>query len=144
MSDLTISIEGKAESQTRLKAQTRQFSIIVDQPPALGGDDMGANPIEYLLASFAGCVNVMAHLIAKEMGIKLEKLTIKVDGNINPDRFLGTSMAERSGYKDISMKLEPVTNASPELLEKWVNEIKRRCPINDNLSNPTPVTFSLS
>lgn len=144
MSDLLITVEGNAETDVRLNAKVRQFSIIVDQPPALGGDDKGANPIEYLLASFAGCINVMAHLIAKEMGIKLDKLTVKVDGYINPDRFMGVSLNERAGYKQISLSLTPVTNASPELLAKWLAEIKNRCPINDNLSNVTPISFQLS
>ena len=71
MSDLTFKIEGKAQTAARLEATARQFSIVVDEPPALGGDDVGANPVEYLLASYAGCINVVAHLTAKELGINL-------------------------------------------------------------------------
>lgn len=144
MADLTFSVEGKAESQTRITAKARQFSIVIDEPPTLGGHDLGANPVEYLLASYAGCVNVMAYLIANELGIKLEKLSIKVDGNINPDRLFGKSLTERAGFKQINLSLNPVTDATPELLSKWVAEIKNRCPINDNLLNPTPVSLSLS
>jgi len=51
-----------AETPTRVTAKARQFSIVIDEPPSLGGHDAGANPVEYLLASYAGCVNVMAHL----------------------------------------------------------------------------------
>jgi uncharacterized OsmC-like protein len=144
MADLVFSVEGQAESQTRLNVKTRQFSLVIDEPPTLGGDDLGANPVEYLLASYAGCVNVMAYLIAKELDIKLEKLTVKVDGNLNPDRLFGKSYDDRAGFKKINLKLEPVSDASPELLAKWANEIKKRCPINDNLSNPTPLSFQWS
>ena len=143
MSDLQFAVEGQAESQTRITATARQFSFVIDEPPALGGEDLGANPVEYLLASYAGCVNVMAYLIANELGIKLEKLTIKVDGNINPARLFGKSFEERAGFKQINLSLQPVTNASPELLSKWVSEIKNRCPVNDNLSNSTPLNFLL-
>lgn len=144
MADLKIGVEGQAESQTRLNVKARNFSIIIDEPPSLGGHDSGANPVEYLLASYAGCVNVMAYLIAAEMNIKLDKLTIKVDGNLNPDRLFGKSYEERAGFKQISLQIKPVTSASPELLAKWVKEIKNRCPINDNLLNPTPVEFNLN
>jgi uncharacterized OsmC-like protein len=144
MSDLKFSVMGEAESQTRITVKARQFSFVIDEPPTLGGDDLGANPVEYLLASYAGCVNVMAYLIANEMGIKLEKLTIKVDGNINPNRLFGKSFEDRAGFKLITLNLQPVTNASPELLSKWKSEIKKRCPINDNLLNPTPVDFQLA
>ncbi len=144
MSDLIFSVEGQAESQTRLNAKARQFSIVIDEPPTLGGHDLGANPVEYLLASYAGCVNVMAYLIANELNIKLDKLTIKVDGNLNPNRLFGKSFDDRAGFKQINLSLQPVTNASPEQLAKWIQEIERRCPINDNLTNPTPVALSLS
>jgi uncharacterized OsmC-like protein len=144
MSDLIFSVEGQAESQTRITAKARQFSIVIDEPPTLGGHDLGANPVEYLLASYAGCVNVMAYLIAEELSIKLDKLTIKVDGNLNPGRLFGKSFDERAGFKQINLSLQPVTNASPELIAQWVTEIKNRCPINDNLSNPTPISFQLS
>lgn len=143
MSDLVFSVEGKAESQTRITAKARQFSIVVDEPPTLGGQDLGANPVEYLLASYAGCVNVMAYLIAAELNIKLDKLTIKVDGNINPNRLFGKSFSERAGFKQINLTLEPKTDASPELISKWIKEIENRCPVNDNLSNPTPVAINL-
>ncbi len=144
MSDLIFSVEGNAESQTRITAKARQFSIVIDEPPTLGGHDLGANPVEYLLASYAGCVNVVAYLIASELSIKLDKLTIKVDGNINPNRLFGKSFDERAGFKQINLSLNPVTDATPELLNKWLTEIKNRCPINDNLLNPTPVSLQLS
>lgn len=64
MSDLTFKIEGKAQSAARLEAKARQFKLVIDEPPALGGSDLGANPVEYLLASYAGCINVVAHLTA--------------------------------------------------------------------------------
>lgn len=144
MSDLIFSVEGQAESQTRLNAKARQFSIVIDEPPTLGGHDLGANPVEYLLASYAGCVNVMAYLIANELNIKLEKLTIKVDGNLNPNRLFGKAFDDRAGFKQINLSLQPVTSASPDQLAQWIQEIERRCPINDNLTNPTPVALRLS
>lgn len=143
MADLTFSVEGTSESHTRITAKVRQFSLVIDEPPALGGDDLGANPVEYLLASYAGCVNVMAYLVAKELGITIKKLTIKVDGNINPDRLFGKAFTERAGFKQINLSLAPETDASPELVTKWITEIKNRCPVNDNLLNTTPLTFTL-
>jgi len=144
MADLTFSVEGQAETATRLAVQARQFSIVVDEPPVLGGNDIGANPVEYLLAGYAGCVNVVAHLVARELGIKLDKLTVKVDGNLNPERFLGKSDNERAGFKQINLILQPETQATPEQLIQWVREIENRCPINDNLQNSTPVSLTIS
>lgn len=143
MTDLNFQIQGEAQTAARFVAGARQFSIVIDEPPALGGDDFGANPVEYLLASYAGCINVVAHLTAKELGIKIEKLSIKVDGNLNPARLFGQSYKERAGFKNINVDFTPITDASPDKIKLWIDTIKNRCPINDNLSAPTPLTFNL-
>ena len=141
--DMTFRIDGESESPARLCARARQFNITIDEPPSLGGEDLGANPVEYLLASYAGCLNVVAHMAAKELGIEIDKLSISVSGNLNPARLYGQSQAERAGFKAIHVTFSPVCNASKEELDTWVSTIKDRCPINDNLASPTPMTFSV-
>jgi uncharacterized OsmC-like protein len=143
MSDLKFSIDGEAQTGARFVAGARQFSIVIDEPPALGGDDLGANPVEYLLASYAGCINVVAHLTAKELDIKVEKLRIKVEGNLNPARLFGQSNDERAGFKNINVDFAPITDAGQEKIQLWIDTIKNRCPINDNLSNATPLKIKL-
>lgn len=143
MSDLVFKVKGEAQSAARLEAQARNFSIVIDEPPALGGDDLGANPVEYLLASYAGCINVVAHLTARELGIKLDSLAIEVNGNLNPARLFGQSDDDRAGFKQIDVVFKPQTDAQTELVEQWTREIKKRCPINDNLSNPTPLSLNV-
>ena len=143
MADLNFSIKGVSENPTKFLAEARNFQIIVDEPPSLGGTDHGANPVEYLLASYAGCLNVMGHLIAGELGFTLDKLEIEVSGNLNPERLFGTSFAQRAGFKEIEIKLKPYTNAKVELLNKWLEEVENRCPVNDNLRDKTPVSIRI-
>lgn len=143
MSDLNFSIKGVSENPTKFVAEARNFKIVVDEPPTLGGTDDGANPVEYLLASYAGCLNVMGHLIANELGFKLNKLEIEVSGDLNPDRLFGKSFQERAGFKKIQVTLKPHSEAKPDLLKKWIQEIENRCPINDNLRSITPVEIGV-
>lgn len=143
MSDLNFYVKGVSETPTKFIAEARNFQIIVDEPPTLGGADHGPNPVEYLLASYAGCLNVMGHLIAQELGFSIDKLEIEVSGNLNPARLFGTSFTERAGFKQIVIKLKPQTNADRTLLEKWLEEVENRCPVNDNLSQPTPIAITL-
>ena len=143
MADLNFKVDGNAESATRLNVMARNFNIVVDEPPALGGEDKGANPVEYLLASYAGCINVVAHLTAKELGLQLDGLKISVNGNLNPDKLFGVETDDRAGFKSITVDFEPRTTASEAEIENWVNVVKQRCPINDNLSNPTPINLNV-
>ena len=143
MADLNFSVKGVSENPTKFVAEARDFKMVIDEPPSLGGTDHGANPVEYLLASYAGCLNVMGHLIAGELGFKLDKLEIEINGNLNPDRLFGTSFEERAGFKKIDVQLKPYANASPELLKLWTEAVENRCPINDNLRYLTPTEIEV-
>lgn len=74
---------------------------MVDEPADLGGTDAGPNPVEYVLAGYAGCLNVVGHLVAKEMGMELKKFAVEVAGDLNPARFMGQDTPERAGFQQI-------------------------------------------
>lgn len=143
MSDLVFSVQGESASAAKFVAKTRNFRLVVDEPENLGGTDENANPVEYILAGLAGCLNVVGHLVAKELGFSLKKLTIEVTGNINADRLFGISTDERAGFKKIDLKLIPETDASIDVLAQWLRIVQDRCPVKDNLLNSTPVNVSV-
>ncbi len=74
MSDLKFNVSGESTSATQFIAKTRQFTLVVDEPATLGGTDEYANPVEYILAGFAGCANVIGHVVAKELGFTIKNL----------------------------------------------------------------------
>jgi uncharacterized OsmC-like protein len=115
--------------------------MIIDEPPSLGGTDQGPNPMEYLLASLAGCLNVVGHIVASEMKINIEKLSIEISGNLNPDKLFGKESNDRAGFKSINVVMNISTDADIEKLKKWVEEVEKRCPVTDNLRNPTKVNI---
>ena len=143
MADITFSATGTGERATLLRVEARAFTMLVDEPANLGGKDEGPNPVEYMLAALAGCLNVVGNLVAKEMDLELKGLTIKVEGDLNPERFLGKSMAERAGFKQIRVTLEPDMQADEAAKKKWLETVEQRCPVSDNLLNPTPVSITV-
>lgn len=143
MSDLIFSVQGESASAAKFVAKTRQFKLVIDEPEGLGGTDENANPVEYILAGLAGCLNVVGHLVAKELRFSITKLNIEVTGTINSDKLFGISNDERAGFKNIELKLVPETDASIETLAEWLRIVQDRCPVKDNLTNNTPVNVSV-
>ncbi len=143
MSDIRFRAKAHSQSATKTVVKARNFEIVVDEPQDLGGTDCAANPVEYVLAAFAGCLNVMAHVIAKEMNFELRGVEIDLSGDINPARLFGMSYDDRAGYKTISVKIKPDCDAPKEILEKWIEAIESRCPVSDNLQHETPVKIEL-
>ena len=143
MSDLIFNVKGESHSPAKFIAKTKQFQLTIDEPEALGGTDEGPSPVEYILAGLAGCLNVVGHLVAKELGFTIDTLKIEVTGNLNPDRLLGASNSERAGFKKIDLKLIPETDASIEVLVEWLKIVQERCPVKDNLMNTTLIGTSV-
>ena len=143
MADLNFRVRAHSENPTKTIVKARGFEMIIDEPADLGGTNAGANPVEYELAAFCGCINVMAHIVAGEMGFELKGVNINIVGNLNPDRLFGKSFEDRAGYKEIRVEVKPDCDASPEVLSKWLEAIEDRCPVSDNLRNSTPVSLDL-
>ena len=143
MADIKFRVKAKSENATKPIVKARQFEIIIDEPADLGGTDSGPNPVEFVLSAFAGCLNVMAHVVAKEMQFELRGVEIDLSGDLNPARLFGLSYDDRAGYKQIVVRIKPDCDADDATLAKWAGAIENRCPVSDNLQHPTPVKIEV-
>lgn len=144
MADLQFTAHGKAVTPTRIDVQARNFTIVVDEPESLGGNDSGPNPVEYELTALIGCLNVMGHILAQEMNLEIKNMEITATGTINPDKLFGKKTADRAGYKAIAVEVKVDSTAPRETLEQWLKKVEERCPVSDNLEHSTPVSLSIA
>jgi uncharacterized OsmC-like protein len=139
----TFSVEATGEHPTRTTVTTRGFEFVVDEPAALGGDDAGPNPVEYLLGALAGCLNVVGHLVADEMGFDLDGIEFRIEGDLDPAAFQGADTDARAGYQDVRVELVPETDADEATLDEWLSQVEARCPVSDNVGAATPMSLSV-
>ncbi|SMB87141.1 Uncharacterized OsmC-related protein [Desulfonispora thiosulfatigenes DSM 11270] len=145
MPTLKFAVKAHSENPTKTVVEARNFKIIVDEPNNLGGTDSGPTPVEFLLAALAGCLNVVGHVVAKEMKFELKGMELEIEGNLDPAKFMGKSNKERAGYKELRVSINPDVDVDvdQETLDKWLAAVEARCPVSDNLGNITPVKISL-
>lgn len=143
MAILNFEAKAKSENSTKTIVETSCFKLTIDEPENLGGTNDGANPVQFLLAALAGCLNVMGHIVAKEMNMDLKCLDIHLDGDLDPAKLFGQTTDSRAGYSEIRVTVKPDTDADKETLDKWLKTVEERCPVSDNLKNPTPVIIKL-
>lgn len=136
-------VSATSDSHTKTTVSTRDFEFVVDEPPESGGTDDGPTPVEYLLGSWAGCLNVVAHIVADEYDFDLESVEIDLEGEIDPAKFLGKTEDGRAGYREIDVTLDVEADADADTLEEWFAEVEERCPVGDNIQNETPATIEL-
>lgn len=134
--DQYITVAGFRESPNKpmkMVVKTGNYEIILDK---LGGE--APSPIEYLLASYAGCINIVGEIVAKDMDIKIHDIKVEITGIFNPSKLL-TGLGERAGYRELNVKVYVKSEAGLEVLKEWLSRVKERCPVEDNLINPTPI-----
>ncbi|HEX5187475.1 MAG TPA: OsmC family protein [Nitrososphaeraceae archaeon] len=119
------------------------FVFEKDEPPALLGEDNGANPVEYVFAVLDGCLitSLIYHAAAK--GIKIDEVETSISGDINLQGFLGLDQKIRNGYEKIKVEFKIKADAPKEKLQELVQLAQNRSPVFDIVSHPTPVEVSL-
>ncbi|OYR51821.1 osmotically inducible protein C [Halorubrum sp. Ea1] len=138
-----FAVSAESESETKTVVEARDFEFVVDEPSPLGGTNDGPNPVEYLIGAWAGCLNVVAHTVGEEHGIDLENVAIDIEGDLDPRKFLGIDEDPRAGYQEITARIEVEADADEEALEALAAEVEQRCPVGDNLENPTPINVAI-
>jgi len=140
--EVNVTVHAQSESATKMKLKSGKFELTIDEPTYMGGTDMGPSPIQVLLMSLAGCINVTGHEVAKQRGLKLNGMKIKIEGTMNPCTFIGCSYEERAGFQNINLKVTPnFENATEEVINSWLEETESRCPVTDNIKDSTNINI---
>lgn len=121
----------------------RQFSVRVDEPAGLGGQDAAPNPVEYILAALGSCQEITYRLYADALGIPLNGVSVRLSGSIDLRGFFNVEPDVRSGYQSIEAEVILDSPASEAELARLKEIVDRHCPVLDILQNPTPVQLSL-
>lgn len=128
-SETTIAVTGRSDGPKRTTVETAETEFVV-------GD---ASPLEHLLGSLAACINVIGHLAAKERGLIVRGLDVRVEGDIDPAKYKGGETDSRAGFGAIRTHVTVDTDADADALVDWIAEVEERCPVADNLGAGTDV-----
>jgi putative redox protein len=127
----------------RSNVQIRDFTVAVDEPPALGGINSAPNPVEYALAALATCQEITYRLHADALGIPLDGVSVSIEGDIDLRGFFGVDDGIRPGFRAIRGTVELESSAPESELERLRTYVDAHCPVLDLITSPTPVTLDL-
>ncbi|MDY6787687.1 MAG: OsmC family protein [candidate division WOR-3 bacterium] len=139
-----IKITGQLKDNFIVETNMRKHTVIVDQPENGGGSDRGPTPLEYFFVSLAGCIGAIAKIKARQEKINLRSLEISVSGDIDTDVLMGKSDSNRPGFMNIIVNIDMDCDLNDEEKKAFIEDVDRRCPISDNISNATPVVFNVN
>lgn len=126
---------------TEVSVTAGRHRFTIDEPASLGGTDLGANPVDHLLAALGACNVITYQVWARQLGIRLDGVDIALSGDLDVRGFFGLDGRVRPGFQGIEVT---VTLHGPEEPERYIelrDAVEAHCPVLDNLTNGVPVTL---
>ncbi len=134
------------EGGTLCKNQIRrEHKLLVDEPPAFGGTDLSASPVELILAALGSCQQIMFAALAAVRGIPLEECDITLKAKLDVRGLLGLTDDKgiSPGFSGINYETHIKSSAPRELIESLVKDVESQCPVMDMLTRTVQVDGSI-
>lgn len=143
-SQLTFRAEGFGEGAVATRVRAGRHEFVVDEPEALAGDDVAASPVEYALGALIGCQVVVYRLYAQALGIRVDDIRVRAEGDLDAARLLRKDPAVRPGFSEVRLHIELIGPETQERYEQLRDAVDANCPVLDLFANQTPVSTVVS
>lgn len=108
-------------------------SYIIDEPPAFGGEDLGPDPYELLLAALGGCTNMTLLMYARHKGWRLSG----VETTLRNDRVNDEDCRRCEESEEYLDRIERRITLTGDLTDEQVHILSRvaaKCPVHRTLT----------
>lgn len=120
-----------------------EFHFEADHPEIFASEDLGATPVELVLAGLASCLTAGVAAVAQNRGIQLRSVEAELEGAMDIQGILGIDGDVRNGYDDIKVTFKIDADASQEDIEALVAQSQKRSAVYDVITNPTDVSVEV-
>ena len=121
---LTVSENGRGPYQQNVSAG--RHMLVADEPQAMGGDDAGLAPFDFLLAALGSCTSITLRMYAQRKNLPLTQVSVA----------LSHEKIDVDGHKvdRIERNITLIGDLSAEQRERLL-EIANKCPMYRTLQS---------
>jgi len=124
----------KAEAQgqgwpTKVTITNTEWTLKLDEPFEDGGSNTGPNPMQYFIASLAGCQNEQSQVVAEELSLNITQVDIKVEIDLDLSGFMGMLDNSDGSYKNVRLMAVVTGEVTDEQVKTLGQKVDDRCPI---------------
>ena len=141
MYEKTYKVSGKKVGDLGVEITARGHKVKIDEPIEGGGEDTCMNPVEMLLGSIAACQTISTSIYAESMGIKIDEMSIEVEGDMDSAGFMGYAKF-RPGYTNIRSHIKIKSDADPAMVQQLIDLVEIRCPVEDSVKNGVEIAHA--
>ena len=121
----------------------RIHTFVIDEPKELLGEDTAANPQEYLMGAMNACIMNTYVIAAAMKGVRLEKVEMDTEGELDLRGFLGIDKNIIPGYKELKYKVRLKGDGTREQYEEIHKTVVATSPNYYNIANAIKLNTEL-
>jgi len=114
----------------RTELRARKHVLIADEPPDVGGRDLGPRPGDFLRMSLASCTAITLRMYANRKGFDIEQIEVEVSTSEEPGKTLYHTNIEIKGQLTEEQRARMM-------------QIAKLCPVHKVLTNPIEIDTAL-
>lgn len=130
--------EGPAQFRSTITFEGGQAVFETDSPTFMGGGGNLPGPMHYCFYGLASCYTATFATVATMLGIKLKKLTTRVEADVNFSRVFG--IGDQPVMEEVRVMLYVVSDAPEAKIQEAEELAIQRCPVVFTLKNPIKLT----
>lgn len=140
---VTLSARGVLSEQgVSCKIATGKALVEAGLHPATGGDGAAACSGDMLLEALTACAGVTLKAVATALGVTVKDGVVWAEGDLDFRGTLGVDKEAPVGFKEIRLRFELDSDATPEQLATLFKLTERYCVVYQTLRHPPPVTLA--
>ena len=116
--------------------------LIAGEPVAVGGDDAGPGPYDYLLAALGACTSMTMRLYADRKGLAAERFSVRLSHRKVHAQDCADCETKEGNIGEITRDIT-IEGDIPEAARARLMEIADKCPVHETLTHEIKIRSRL-
>ena len=140
---ITLKAQGRMGEGIACRVDTGRALVEAGLHPATGGSGLQACSGDMLLEALVACAGVTLKAVATALNIPLQDAQVLAEGDLDFRGTLGVAKDAPVGFREIRLKFDVKSDASPEQMKKLVELTERYCVVLQTLRNSPPTKVAI-
>jgi uncharacterized OsmC-like protein len=136
---VTLRAQGRLGEGIACRVDTGRALVEAGLHPATGGSGLQACSGDMLLEALVACAGVTLSAVATPLGVSLKDARLSAEGDLDFRGTLGVAKDAPVGFRDIRLRFDLDTDATPEQQKKLIELTERYCVVLQTLRHSPPI-----
>jgi putative redox protein len=141
--DGVVEVSETRDGRFAQRIQAGRHVFVADEPVAVGGNDSGPGPYDYLLAALGACTSMTLRLYAERKGIAADRFSVRLSHRRVHAVDCNDCETTSGNIGEITRDISIAGNLTEDVRARLM-EIADKCPVHETLTHEIKVRSRLT